>query len=182
MSTVLYIVLILLLIVILVILGKYNKLITLLNSVKKAQSNIEVQLNKRFNLIPNIVETVKGYAKHEKGTLTDITELRKNYTEEKNMTMKKASQLNNRLNNLLVTIEAYPELKANDNFLNLQNQLSSIEEELSKYRTIYNDEVNRYNTLVETVPSNIVAAMFAFKKKDYFQIDEEQKENVKVEI
>ena len=182
MSTVLYIVLILLLIVILVILGKYNKLITLLNSVKKAQSNIEVQLNKRFNLIPNIVETVKGYAKHEKGTLTDITELRKNYTEEKNMTMKKASQLNNRLNNLLVTIEAYPELKANDNFLNLQNQLSSIEEELSKYRTIYNDEVNRYNTLVETVPSNIVAAMFTFKKKDYFQIDEEQKENVKVEI
>lgn len=182
MSAYLYIILILVLIIILVILGNYNKLITLLNRVKKAQANIEVQLNKRFNLIPNVVETVKGYAKHEKTTLTDITELRNSYNEEKNITMKKASQMNDRLSKLLVTIEAYPELKANENFLNLQSQLTKIEDELSRYRTIYNEEVNKYNTLVEKVPSNIIASMFSFKKKEFFQTEEDKKENIKVEI
>ena len=182
MNTFLYVVLIIVFVIILLILGIYNRLITLLNRVKKSQANIEVSLNKRFNLIPNIVETVKGYTKHEKGTLKEIVQLRDNYNDEKNLTMKKASEMNNKLNKLLVTIEAYPELKANEQFLSLQNKLTDIEDELSDYRRIYNNEVNKYNTLVETVPNNIVASMFAFKKCDFFEINDDEKENIKVEL
>ena len=98
------------------------------------------------------------------------------------MTMQKASQMNDRLSKLLVTIEAYPELKANEQFMGLQEKLNNIENDLSRFRTIYNEEVNKYNTTVEKVPSNIVASMFAFKKAEFFQAEEEQKDNIKVEI
>ena len=182
MSTWIYIVLIILLIVILAILAKYNKLITLLNRVRKSQANIEVQLKKRFDLIPNIVETVKGYTKHEKSTLTDIVKLRDDYDKDDHLSMEKAGKMNNKLNKLIAKIEAYPELKANEQFLNLQHNLSDIEEELSDYRIVYNEYVNKYNTAVETVPTNIVASLFGFKKCDFFQADEDEKENIKVEL
>jgi len=182
MSGYLYFILLILLFIILIILRYYNKLITLLNKVKRSQANIEVQLSKRFSLIPNVVAVAKEYSKYEKDTLTDITELRKNYSEEKNITMEKASKMNDKLTRLLISIEAYPELKANENFLDLQKQLTTIENELSKYRIIYNDEVNTYNTVIEKVPSNIIASMFSFKKKSFFKTEENTKENVKVDL
>jgi len=177
-----YVILVVLLIVIFIILGKYNSLIKLQNRVKKAKANIEIYLNKRFELIPNIVESVKGYTKHEGGTLENIVSLRNQYNSNQNMSMNEAGKMNDELNKYLGIVESYPDLKANTNFLSLQNQLASIEKELEVARRVYNDEVTRYNTLIETVPSNIVASIFAFKKAELFQIEEHKKENVKIEL
>ena len=182
MEYLIYIILFVILILILIILSMYNKLVKLQNRVKRSQSNIEVCLNKRFNLIPNIVECVKGYSKYEKKTLEEITSLRSNFNSQKNMSLKEASEMNNELNRYLAIVENYPDLKANSEFMSLQNKLSNIEDELQRIRHIYNDDVTRYNTTIESVPSNIVAAMFAFKQAELFQIDEEKKENIKVKI
>lgn len=182
MEDLIYIILFVILILILIILSMYNKLVKLQNRVKRSQSNIEVCLNKRFNLIPNIVECVKGYSKYEKKTLEEITSLRSNFNSQKNMSLKEASEMNNELNRYLAIVENYPDLKANSEFMSLQNKLSNIEDELQRIRHIYNDDVTRYNTTIESVPSNIVAAMFAFKQAELFQIDEEKKENIKVKI
>ena len=182
MEDLIYIILFVILILILIILSMYNKLVKLQNRVKRSQSNIEVCLNKRFNLILNIVECVKGYSKYEKKTLEEITSLRSNFNSQKNMSLKEASEMNNELNRYLAIVENYPDLKANSEFMSLQNKLSNIEDELQRIRHIYNDDVTRYNTTIESVPSNIVAAMFAFKQAELFQIDEEKKENIKVKI
>ena len=160
----------------------YNKLVRLQNRVKRSQSNIEVYLNKRFELIPNIVECVKGYSKYEKSTLEEITSLRNNYNSQKNKSLKKASEMNTELNKYLAIVENYPDLKANSEFMSLQNKLTNIEDELQRIRRIYNDDVTRYNTTIESVPSNIVAAMFAFKQAELFQIEDNKKENIKVKL
>ena len=182
MEDLIYIILFVILILILIILAMYNKLVRLQNKVKRSQSNIEVCLNKRFNLIPNIVECVKGYSKYEKKTLEEITSLRSNYSSQKNMSLKEASEMNNELNRYLAIVENYPDLKANSEFMSLQNKLSTIEDELQRIRHFYNEDVTRYNTTIESVPSNIVASMFAFKQAELFQIDEKEKENIKVKI
>ena len=182
METIIYIVLVIILIIILGILAKYNQLITLLNKVKKSSANIEIYLKKRFDLIPNLVECVKGYSKYEKETLEGIISLRNAYKEKKNLSVKEANKMNSQLNKYLAIVENYPELKANEHFLDLQKKLGSIEDELVYTRKIYNDEVTKYNTLVEQVPSNIVASMFAFKKAELFQIDDDSKENVKIKL
>lgn len=177
-----YVILFVLLIVIFIILGKYNSLIKLQNRVKKAKANIEIYLNKRFELIPNIVESVKGYTKHEGSTLENIVSLRNQYNSNQNMSMNEAGKMNDQLNRYLAIVENYPDLKANTQFISLQNQLREIEDELEYSRRIYNDEVTRYNTLIETVPSNIVANIFAFKKAELFQIEEHKKENIKIDL
>lgn len=177
-----YVSLVVILIVICIILLKYNKLIKLLNKVKKAKANIEIYANKRFDLIPNLVECVKGYSKHENTTLEDIVALRNNYNQNKDFNMKQAGQMNNRLNQLLAVVENYPDLKANTQYMNLQKELSDIEDELQRSRTRYNDDVTRYNTEIETVPSNIIASMFAFKKAELFTIEEHKRENVKLDL
>lgn len=177
-----YIILAVLLVVILLILSKYNTLIRAKNKVKNAKANIEIYLNKRFDLIPNLVETVKGYSKHESETLEKITSLRNTYSKQENISLNEAGELNNKLTRYLATIEAYPDLKANDEFMNLQGELSRIESELEKARTSYNFYVTSYNTLIETVPTNIIANIFAFRKADWFQADEDKKENIKVEV
>ena len=182
MENLIYITLFVLLIIIMIILVMYNKLVKLQNRVKRSQSNIEVCLNKRFELIPNIVECVKGYSKYEKSTLEQITSLRNDFNSQKNMSLKKASQMNTELNKYLAIVENYPDLKANSEYMSLQNKLSTIEDELQRIRHIYNDDVTRYNTTIESVPSNIVAAMFAFKQAELFQIEENKKENIKVKI
>ena len=182
METIIYIILTILLIIVLVILSKYNQLITLLNRVKKASANIEIHLKKRFDLIPNLVECVKGYSNYEKDTLEGIISLRNNYNSQKNINIKEATKLNNQLNKYLAIVENYPELKANMQYLDLQRKLASIEDEIGRYRHIYNDDVTRYNTLVEKVPSNIIASIFAFKKADLFQIDDDSKENIKIKL
>lgn len=182
MENIIYIILVIILIVILVILAKYNKLVKLHNGLKKASADIEVYLNKRFDLIPNIVETVKGYSKHEEGTLEKITSLRSRYNDQKHMNIKSANEMNEELTKYLMVVESYPDLKANTEYLELQRELRNIEDQLEKARISYNNVVNYYNTAIQVVPSNIVAAMFGFKKASFFEVPEDKKENVKVEI
>ena len=180
MSNIVYIILIVILIVIFIIFSNYNKMIRLINRVKKSKANIEIILNKRFDLIPNLVECVKSYSKHEKETLDSVIELRSRYKSEKNMSIKDAESMNNELTKYLLTIENYPELKANENFLSLQKELRSIEDELSNVRIRYNEEVNRYNTCIESVPTNLIASIFGFKKARWFQLEEEKQENTDI--
>ena len=182
MTDLIYIILAVLLVVILFVLVIYNRIITAKNKIKNSKANIEIYLKKRFDLIPNLVETVKGYSKHESGTLEKIVSLRNNYNSQKGMSVNEANEMNNTLTKYLAVIEAYPELKANDEFMSLQGELSRIEEELERARTNYNHCVTRYNTLIETVPNNIIASIFAFKKAEWFETEEETKDNVKIEI
>lgn len=177
-----YIILTVILFVILIIFALYNKLIKLLNRVKKAKANIEIYSNKRFDLIPNLVECVKGYSNHESTTLEDIVALRSNYSKSKKLNIEQVKNMNEQLNKYLAIVENYPELKANEQYLNLQKELRNIEDELERARRIYNDEVTEYNTLTETIPSNIIASIFAFKKAQLFQIEDSKRENVKVEL
>ena len=172
-----YIILGVLFILIIVILTQYNSLVNLQNRVKKSKANIEIYLKKRFDLIPNLVECVKGYSNHESNTLEEITSLRSVYKEQKNMSLKDAGIMNNQLNKYLAVVESYPELKANE-----QQQLKEIEDQLGRARHIYNDVVTTYNTKIETVPSNIIASIFAFKQAELFQIDSEQKENIHLDF
>ena len=181
-DTIVYIFLTVVFFIILIIFSKYNKLIRYQNRVKKSKANIDIYLNKRFDLIPNIVECVKGYSKHEKDTLEDITKLRADYKGHDNITVKEGEMMNNKLNKFLAVVEAYPELKANEEFLNLQKELRNIEDELESARRRYNDDVTLYNTLVETIPSNIVAGLFNFNKADLFKIEDVNKENIKIEL
>lgn len=182
MSDIIYIILTILLLIIIVILAKYNRLVKLQNRVKKAQANIEIYLKKRFDLIPNIVECVTGYSKYENSTLQDIIALRNSYSKEEHLDINKASEMNNKLNKYLAIVEDYPELKANTQFLNLQDELSEIEDELERARRVYNDDVTNYNNLIQTVPSNFVASIFAFKKAELFKAQEEEKKNIKVKL
>lgn len=175
-----YIILAVILVVILIILALYNQLIRLHNSVKNFKANIDIYLNKRFDLIPNLVECVKGYSKHESSTLEDIVALRNNYNNSNNLDVNEIGKINDKLNNFLAVMEAYPELKANTQFMNLQKELSRIEDQLESARNSYNFVVTKYNTKIETVPSNIVASMFNFKKAELFTTDQENKENVKI--
>ena len=177
-----YIVLVVVLILIFIIFTKYNKLIRLQSRVKKAKANIEACLNKRFDLIPNLVECVKGYSKHEGSTLENIVSLRNQFKEQKKTNINEAGELNKELNNLLVVVEDYPELKANTQYLDLQKELSSVENDLERERKIYNDIVTEYNIAVEVVPDNIIASIFAFKKAELFQIEDDKKENINIDI
>lgn len=181
-NNLIYIILVVILIINFVIFGMYNKLIRLQNRVKKAKANIEIYLNKRFELIPNLVETVKGYSKHESTTLEDITALRSNYNNNKDLSIKQAEEMNNELNKYLAIVENYPDIKANTQYMSLQNELRNIEDQLGRARHIYNDVVTSYNTTIETIPSNIVASIFDFKKADLFEAEENRKDNIKIEL
>ena len=161
------------------ILVKYNKLVKLRNEVKKSESGIDIYLNQRFDLIPNLVECVKGYTKHEKDVLENITKMRSEYMKN-SKSIKKAEELNNSLNGILAIAENYPELKASEQFLNLQKNLEKIESQLQAARRIYNNDVTEYNTKIETIPTNLVAGMFSFKKADLFQIEDYKRENIDV--
>ena len=166
------------------IITNYNVLVVLRNKVRNQFSQIDVQLKKRADLIPNLVETVKGYAKHEKGTLEDVVKARNTYlaantVEEKDKANK---EMTSALNKLFALAESYPDLKANENFLDLQAQLKDIEEKISYARQFYNDSVLSYNNKVEMVPSNIVAGLFHFEKEKFFEASEEDRKNVKVEF
>ena len=177
-----YIILTVMLVVILIIFFMYNKLIKLLNKVKKAKANIEIYSNKRFDLIPNLVECVKSYSKYEGGTLEDIVALRNNYNQNRNLNIRQVEQMNSRLDKYLAIVENYPNLKADSQYMSLQSELKEIEDELEVARHIYNDEVTNYNTVIESVPSNLVASMFAFKKAELFQIEEHKRNNIKLDL
>ena len=163
----------------------YNKLVTMRLRVKNAWSQIEVQLQRRFDLIPNLVETVKGYMAHESDVLTKVTDLRSSWAEAK--TVDEKAKLDNELSDTLKTImavaENYPDLKANQSFASLQEELKNTENKISYSRQFYNDTVTRYNTQLQVFPSNIVAGMFHFTEETLFEVDnEEARKNVKVEF
>lgn len=166
--------------IILIILAQYNTLIRLRNRVKQSKSGIEVYLNQRFDLIPNLVECVKGYSKHEKDILENITNLRTLYNENKDFD--KANKLNSGINTILAIAENYPDLKASEQYLNLQRNLVKIESQLQAARRIYNNDVTKYNIKLETVPTNIIANLFNFKPAELFQIEEFKKENINIEL
>ena len=170
---------IILAIIIIYILAKYNKLIKLKNKVKQSESGIDVYLNQRFDLIPNLVECVKGYANHEKSVIENVTKMRSEYMKT-NKSLKKAEELNNSMNGILAIAEGYPELKASEQFLNLQKNLSKIESQLQAARRIYNNDVTKYNTKIETVPTNLIAGMFGMKKAELFQIEEYKRANIDI--
>ena len=171
---------IILIILVFVVLKQYNKLIKQKNLVKQAKSGIDIYLNQRFDLIPNLVECVKAYSKHEKELLENVIKLRTQCIENKNL--KLAEELNNNVNKIIAIAEEYPELKASEQFLNLQNNLSKLESQLQAARRKYNNEVTDYNTLINTVPTNILAKIFNFKEADLFTIEEYKKDNIDIEL
>ena len=161
-----------LLIVVIAIISIYNKLVTLKNRMQEAWSGIDVYLKKRHDLIPNLVSTVKGYAAHEKQTLEEITHFRSQAMQAQDQGTRIASEtgLGQALGRLMAVAENYPDLKANINFLELQKQLSTIEEELSLSRRYYNGTVRENNIYIERFPSDIIANMFRFAKGTFFEI------------
>ena len=174
----------LLLLAVFYVIGVYNKLVNARNKVDNQFSQIEVQLKRRADLIPNLVETVKGYAKHEEGTLTAVIEARNKAVSATGVNEKidAENQLTGALNKLFALTEAYPELKANENFMSLQNDLTDTEDKITYARQFYNDTAMSFNNLVEMFPSNIVASMFNFKKYDFFEASEKDKETPKVKF
>ena len=162
----------------------YNGLVKLRNMVKDQWSQIDVLLKRRADLIPNLVETVKGYAKHESETLEKVIEARNGYANAKTDAEKMAASkdMSQGVMQIFALAENYPELKANENFLDLQKQLKEVEDKIGYARQFYNDAVLMYNNKTEMVPSNIVASMFGFKKESFFEADEKEKENVEVKF
>ncbi|MBQ3145921.1 MAG: LemA family protein [Clostridia bacterium] len=169
-------------IIILIVFSMYNTLVKMRNKVKQAESGIDVYLNQRFDLIPNLVECVKGYSKHEKDIFEKIVKLRTEYMNNKKTNLQQAEKLNNNMNKIIAVAENYPELKASEQYLNLQKNLSKIESQLQAARRIYNNEVTRYNTKIATVPSNIIAGVFGFKEANLFTIEEYKKENIEINL
>ena len=181
-------VLIIIAVVVVAILGfvvsTYNGLVGLRNKVKDQFSQIDVQLKKRADLIPNLVETVKGYSKHESETLEKVIQARNTYLsagtpDEK---MKSSGELSQAISKLFALAESYPDLKANTNFLDLQTQLKEIEDKISYARQFYNDAVLMFNNKIEMFPSNIIAGMFHFTKEAFFEASEEERKNVEVKF
>jgi LemA protein len=167
-------------VVILWLIATYNGLVKMRNRVQEAWSDIDVQLKRRYDLIPNLIETVKGYAAHEKKVFDDVTNARsKALAAEKAGDPKAAAEAENMLSGTLKTLfavaEAYPDLKANQNFLELQGELSDTENKIQASRRFYNGNVRDFNTKQEQFPTNLIASMFGFKKAEFFEIGEAAK-------
>ena len=158
----------------------FNGLVRKRNQVKQSRSSIDVYLNQRFDLIPNLVEVVKAYAAHEKSIFEEIAKLRSAYNENKSLS--NATELDKAVNNLIAVAENYPELKASENFLNLQKNLTKMEDQLQAARRLYNTDVTTYNTSLQTFPSNIIAGFFGFKEEELFQLEPGKEQNIKVEM
>ena len=180
----LLIILIIIVVLVIFVIGMYNSLIRLRNRVKNAWSQIDVQLKRRYDLIPNLVETAKGYLKHERETLEKVVQAR-------NMAMnaqgvaeqaKAEGQLTQTLKSLFAVVENYPDLKANQNMMMLQEELTSTENRIAFARQHYNDSAMTYNNAIQVFPKNIIAGMFNFKEFEFFEADEAERENVKVKF
>lgn len=156
----------------------YNSLISRKNKVKQARSSVDIYLTQRFELIPNLIECVKGYMNYEKEILEEIAKQRSKYMETKSL--KEGEELNNKCNQIIAVAENYPELKANEQFLNLQKNLSKMESQLQAARRIYNADVTIYNNKVQMFPSNILANIFGFKEEELFQADAGAKNNIQI--
>ncbi|MBD3414081.1 MAG: LemA family protein [Candidatus Aminicenantes bacterium] len=170
---------------IVVAVGIYNGLITLRNRADNAWAQVDVQLRRRYDLIPNLVETVKGYAKHEKEVFQKVTEARSQAIDAGSVKEQEQAEnmLTGALKSLFAVVENYPELKANQNFLLLQEELAGTEGKIAYARQFYNDTVMKFNTKQQVFPSNVLANMFGFKEKEYFEIEEpEAREPVNVKF
>jgi LemA protein len=170
-------------ILIAIVIGTYNGLISKRNRVRDASAQIDVQLKRRYDLIPNLINTVKGYMKYEQRVLTQVTQLRSSIV---SGSMQDKAQANNQISQALKSIfavaENYPDLKASQNFKDLQEQLEDTEDKIAFVRTSYNDYVLEYNNSIQQFPGNMFASSFGFVKADFFQTPEEQKEPVKVDF
>lgn len=184
MSILLIILIVIILAILVAIVALYNGLVTARNKVKNAWAQIDVQLNRRADLIPNLVETVKGYAAHESSVFEDVTAARAGLMNANGV--KEINEANNQLTNTLKTLfavaENYPELKANENFKELQAQLAESEDKIAYSRQFYNDTVLMYNNKCQTFPSNIIANLFGFNEADFFEAAGEARSVPKVEF
>ena len=162
----------------------YNQLVSERLKVRTQWSQIDVVLKQRFDLIPNLVETVKGYAAHENEALQAVTDARSRYLSASDTEgqMKADAELSGAVGRLMAVAESYPDLKANQNFLQLQQQLSEMEEKLANYRQFYNDTVLRYDRLLETVPTNLIAMLFHFERAEFFKVEEAEKAKVNIKF
>ncbi|MFS8158939.1 MAG: LemA family protein [Candidatus Roizmanbacteria bacterium] len=170
--------------VVLFIIAIYNKLITLRARIKEAFSGIDVQLKRRIDLIPNLVETVKGYAKHEKEVFENVTEARSSMMKAGSLEEKAASNnmMTSALKSLFAVSEAYPELKANTNFQDLQRQLGDTEDKIAYSRQFYNSNVLEYNTAIAVIPNSLIAGMFGFGTEPFFAANDQERKNVEVKF
>jgi LemA protein len=164
--------------------GTYNSLVTMDEGVKAAWAQVENQLQRRYDLIPNYVETVKGYAQHEKEVFIKVTEARSQVGSAKSLNEKieANNQLSSALARLLVVVERYPDLKANTNFIRLQDELAGTENRIAVERRRYNEMVRIYNTRIRSFPTNLIAGMFGFEKATFFQVPKERQEAPKVKF
>lgn len=183
-TIILIVVIVLVVLLLLYVISTYNGLVSLRNRVKDQWAQIDVQLKKRFDLIPNLVETVKGYAKHESETLENVIKARNTFLSASTPEdeMKANGELTNAISKLFALSESYPELKANTNFVQMQADLKEVEASIASARTFYNDTVLMFNNKVEMFPSNIVAGMFKFQKSAFFEANETERENVQVKF
>jgi LemA protein len=168
----------------LVFVVQYNGLVRLRNRIDNAWSQIDVQLQRRHDLIPNLVETVKGYASHEKETLERVVQARNQAVSAQGPAAQGQAEnvLTGALRQLFAVAEAYPDLKANQGFLNLQEELTSTEDRVAYARQFYNDSVLKYNNKIQSIPSNIIAGMFNFNEREYFETEEQSREVPRVQF
>jgi len=167
--------------IVLWLIGGYNALVRLRNALRNAWSQIDVQLKRRHDLVPNLVETVKGYASHERETLEAVTQARQQAINVSDSVLDKAkaeNMLSQTLRSLFAVSESYPDLKANQNFLALQEELTSTENKISFARQYYNDSAMKYNNQTEVFPSNLIAGMFNFERADFFEVDSDEERAV----
>ena len=162
----------------------YNNFVQLRHRIEESLAQLDVTLKKRFDLIPNLVETVKGYAAHEKETLEGVINARNSGLNASTLEDKdlQSKNLTSALSHLFAVAENYPELKANENFMSLQNSLMKIEDEILMCRKYYNAVVKHFNTATETFPSNIIASIFHFTRQTYLSVEESEKQNIKVQF
>ena len=180
-----WIVLVIVILIVVWVIGMYNGLVTARQKVENAWSQIDVQLQRRFDLIPNFVETVKGYMTHESETFEKIAQLRTSWANSSSVGEKANldGELTSALKTIMAVSENYPDLKANQNFADLSEELRNTENKISFSRQFYNDTVTIYNTSLETFPSNVVASMFGFKEETLFEAEsDEARKNVKVDF
>ena len=182
-----YIIIAVLAVIVLWLIAAYNRFVRLVNQTKEAWADIDVQLKRRFDLIPNLIETVKGYAAHEQGTFDKVTEARtRAITAEQSGNPAEVAKAENFLAGALKSVfavaEAYPDLKANQNFLSLQQELSDTENKIQAARRFYNGNVRDLTTALQTFPSNIIGSSFGFKPAEYFDLDEASAEREPVKV
>lgn len=183
-STVLLVIIAVIIVISLALGVIYNSIVTLEENVNSEFSNVSVMLERRADLIPNLVSTVKGYASHEQAAIDSVTKARENLLQAKTIEEKGEAnnELTSALNALMVIVENYPDLKANQNFIQLSDELAGTENRIATARRDYNDAVKTYNSKVKKFPTNLIAGMFGFSEKDYFEVEPSKTEVPKVEF